>query len=137
MNEETQSAVIEDCIKVDKELSSYIEECQWMPENFTLEVSSPGLYRKIKTAQHYKLSIDKRIKVYNIPNLWLDKFKISEGDFKFKDYFGSQNRKYVKIRTYQVICAILNSLLFIGFFICFNQIIIMNYGSKYFSSRYR
>ena len=27
---------------------------------------------------------------YNIPNLWLDEYKLIEGDFKFKDYFVSQ-----------------------------------------------
>lgn len=36
---------------------------------------------------------------YNIPNLWLDQYKLSEGDFKFKDYFASQNREYIKIRN--------------------------------------
>lgn len=36
---------------------------------------------------------------YNIPNLWLDEYKLSEGDFKFKDYFASQGREYVKIRS--------------------------------------
>lgn len=34
---------------------------------------------------------------YNKPNLWLDEYKLQEGDFKFKDYFASQNRKYIKI----------------------------------------
>jgi len=34
---------------------------------------------------------------YNKPNLWLDEFKLDEGDFKFKDYFESQDRKYIKI----------------------------------------
>ena len=24
---------------------------------------------------------------YNIPNIWLDEYKLNEGDFKFKDYF--------------------------------------------------
>lgn len=34
---------------------------------------------------------------YNIPNLWLDEYELDEGDFKFRDYFQSQNRKYIKI----------------------------------------
>ena len=34
---------------------------------------------------------------YNIPNLWLDEYELEEGDFKFKDYFQSQSRDYVKI----------------------------------------
>jgi pyruvyltransferase len=36
---------------------------------------------------------------YNIPNLWLDEYKLMEGEFKFKDYFESQNRKYVKVTS--------------------------------------
>jgi pyruvyltransferase len=36
---------------------------------------------------------------YNKPNLWLDQYKLQEGDFKFKDYFGSQNRDYIKINN--------------------------------------
>lgn len=36
---------------------------------------------------------------YNIPNLWLDQYKLNEGDFKFKDYFISQKRNYVKIKN--------------------------------------
>jgi len=35
---------------------------------------------------------------YNIPNLWLNQYKLAEGDFKFKDYFMSQNRKYISIK---------------------------------------
>ena len=40
---------------------------------------------------------------YNIPNLWLDEYKLAEGDFKFKDYFASQNRNYVKINNLNII----------------------------------
>ena len=33
---------------------------------------------------------------YNIPNVWLDEYKLSEGDFKFKDYFASQKKRLCK-----------------------------------------
>ena len=36
---------------------------------------------------------------YDIPNVWLDEYKLQEGDFKFKDYFASQKRDYVKIEN--------------------------------------
>ena len=36
---------------------------------------------------------------YSIPNVWLDEFHLTEGDFKFKDYFLSQKREYIKINN--------------------------------------
>ena len=35
---------------------------------------------------------------YNIPNLWIDEYELEEGDFKFRDYFESQKRSYIKIK---------------------------------------
>ena len=35
---------------------------------------------------------------YNKPNIWLDEYKLDEGDLKFRDYFLSQSRDYVKIQ---------------------------------------
>jgi len=46
---------------------------------------------------------------YNKPNLWLDEYKLSEGDFKFKDYFASQKRDYIKIKS---LCEYDSSLLY-------------------------
>lgn len=34
---------------------------------------------------------------YNIPNIWLNEYPLNEGEFKFKDYFKSQNRELVSI----------------------------------------
>ena len=34
---------------------------------------------------------------YNKPNIWLNEFKLNEGEFKFKDYFLSQNRDFINI----------------------------------------
>jgi pyruvyltransferase len=48
---------------------------------------------------------------YNKPNLWLDGFKLEEGDFKFKDYFASQKRDYIKINK---LSEYKNELLYIG-----------------------
>ncbi len=57
MNPETKSAVIEDCIKVDRAFSPYCETEDWIPEDFVLEVSSPGVYRSLKTLRHFELSL--------------------------------------------------------------------------------
>jgi ribosome maturation factor RimP len=58
MNPETKSAVLDDCIKVDRAMSPYIENETWMPENLTLEVSSPGLFRHLNQVKHFQMSID-------------------------------------------------------------------------------
>jgi ribosome maturation factor RimP len=51
---ETGSAVIEDCIKVDKALTPFIDEEEWMPKELTLEVSSPGVYRNMTSVEHFE-----------------------------------------------------------------------------------
>lgn len=53
-NPTTKSAVLEDCIKVDRAFNPYMETENWIPDNFTLEVSSPGLYRVLTTVEHFK-----------------------------------------------------------------------------------
>ncbi len=60
MDKETQTAVIEDCIKVDRAMSPYFEE-EWVPNDVVLEVSSPGMYRSLKTLAHFELALNKRI----------------------------------------------------------------------------
>jgi len=54
MNPETKSAVLDDCVKVDRGFNPYLETETWIPENFTLEVSSPGVYRSLSTVEHFK-----------------------------------------------------------------------------------
>ena len=53
-NPKTKSAVLEDCVKVDRGFNPYMETETWIPDNFTLEVSSPGLYRVLTTVNHFK-----------------------------------------------------------------------------------
>jgi ribosome maturation factor RimP len=52
MDSETNSAVIEDCIAVDRAFTEPFEEKTWIPEDIVLEVSSPGVYREIKSEDH-------------------------------------------------------------------------------------
>ncbi len=53
MDPKTKSAVIEDCIKVDRAFTPYCETEEWIPSDFVLEVSSPGVYRALKTKKHF------------------------------------------------------------------------------------
>lgn len=54
MDSKTKTALIEDCVKVDRAFTPYIESETWMPENLTLEVSSPGLFRFLTSVEHFK-----------------------------------------------------------------------------------
>ena len=49
--------------------------------------------------KEYPIECFYHLYAYNIPNIWLDQYKLPEGDFKFKDYFLSQKREYVKINS--------------------------------------
>ena len=57
----TKSAVIEDCIKVDHALTEYIEDLDWMPAELTLEVSSPGMFREIKSRKHFEAALGENV----------------------------------------------------------------------------
>ncbi|MBG60232.1 MAG: hypothetical protein CME67_05995 [Halobacteriovoraceae bacterium] len=60
-DKETGSALIEDCVKVDRAFTDHVEAADWVPEDFVLEVSSPGVYRKLKTEEHFESAIDEII----------------------------------------------------------------------------
>lgn len=59
----TGSALIEDCVKVDKALDAPFESETWIPEDVVLEVSSPGVYRHLSTLEHFKMTIGEMIAV--------------------------------------------------------------------------
>jgi ribosome maturation factor RimP len=61
MNAETKSAVLDDCVKVDRAFNPYMESEDWIPENFTLEVSSPGLYRTLSSVEHFQAVVGEDI----------------------------------------------------------------------------
>ncbi len=49
----TGSATLDDCVVVDRALSDWFEEQEWIPEEIILEVSSPGIYRSLHTEQDF------------------------------------------------------------------------------------
>lgn len=61
MDPKTKTALIEDCVKVDRAFSPYIDGETWMPENLTLEVSSPGLFRYLTSVEHFRGVIGEEI----------------------------------------------------------------------------
>ncbi len=61
MDPKTGSAIIDDCAKIDHALTPYFESETWMPDDVTLEVSSPGLFRSLTSIEHFKLVVEKNI----------------------------------------------------------------------------
>lgn len=61
INPATKTALLDDCVNVDRAFNPYIETETWMPENLTLEVSSPGLYRHLSSIEHFKSVIGEDI----------------------------------------------------------------------------
>lgn len=81
-NGEVKGIDINDCIIVDKLLSPFIEEENWIPDNFVLEVSSPGIYREIRRADQLKFSLGELIKIKFNSNM-------EDKDFKNKLQIGT------------------------------------------------
>ena len=54
MDLNTGSALIDDCVKVDRAMTEHVETLDWMPAELVLEVSSPGLYRQLNTIAHFE-----------------------------------------------------------------------------------
>jgi ribosome maturation factor RimP len=53
----------EDCVRVSKRLLDLDEQSEIIPTNCTLEVSSPGINRKLRLPAHFKGAIGERVKV--------------------------------------------------------------------------
>jgi ribosome maturation factor RimP len=90
MDEKTKSAVIEDCIQVDRALTPYIDEENWIPEELVLEVSSPGINRSLKTMAHFEESLNEQVKVTTRADLPAEgNADITEKKLKNRKYQGN------------------------------------------------
>lgn len=54
---------LDECEAVSRELSKSLDKADPIPQNYYLEVSSPGVERKLKTEAHFKRYIGKKIDV--------------------------------------------------------------------------
>lgn len=58
---ETIGAELDDCVRVDRALSEPFEACEWIPEQLTLEVSSPGIYRSLRNLDHFEEALSETV----------------------------------------------------------------------------
>lgn len=54
---------IDDCVEASKAINVKLDLEDLIPHKYTLEVSSPGLTRKLKTLEDFKNSVGKRVKI--------------------------------------------------------------------------
>lgn len=62
MNPQTKSAVLDDCVTVDRAMTPHLEQ-DWVPQELTLEVSSPGVYRHLRTREHFQMALGERLQL--------------------------------------------------------------------------
>lgn len=62
-NEETQTATLDECAKVDHALTDVIDEADFIGDELVLEVSSPGVFRHLACSDHFSQSVGKRTSI--------------------------------------------------------------------------
>lgn len=58
-----QGIMIEDCLKVNSELNKYLDQEDPINGAYMLDVSSPGVIRKLKTKTHFERQLGKEIAI--------------------------------------------------------------------------
>jgi len=54
---------VDDCERVSKQVSAVLDATDPIPGHYTLEVSSPGIDRPLRTAAHFVAAVGKRVKL--------------------------------------------------------------------------
>lgn len=54
---------IDDCVLVSRALSELLDQEDFIPDSYVLEVSSPGLGRQLKREKHYEKSIGEEVEL--------------------------------------------------------------------------
>ncbi len=58
-----QGIQLEDCVRTDQMLQKLLDENDPIEEAYTLEVSSPGIFRVLKNPEHFRRFTGERIKI--------------------------------------------------------------------------
>jgi ribosome maturation factor RimP len=58
-----QDVDIDTCVVISREINEFLDNNEINEEEYLLEVSSPGIIRKLKTVDHYKKQIGNKIKL--------------------------------------------------------------------------
>lgn len=74
LNPQSDTASLDECVQMDRAMTDPLE-VEWVPENLTLEVSSPGLNRHLRTIEHFKWAQGREIVVIIPFKLTAERFK--------------------------------------------------------------
>ncbi len=58
-----QGIQLEDCVRIDQMLQKLFDDDDPIEEGYTLEVSSPGIFRVLKNPEHFRRFTGERIKI--------------------------------------------------------------------------
>ena len=58
-----QGIQLEDCVRIDQKLQKLLDENDPIEEAYTLEVSSPGIFRVLRNPEHFRRFSGERIKI--------------------------------------------------------------------------
>ena len=84
----------DDCKKVSEAISPLLDVYPPFENKYSLEVSSPGIERKLKTPNHFQLSLNERIKIVLLngekiigilKDATMDGFHIDSNYYQYKD----------------------------------------------------
>lgn len=73
-NPATKTASLDECVQVDRALTDPIDSESWMPEELTLEVSSPGLFRSLTALSHFEMTVGETVKLLMVKRLEGEKY---------------------------------------------------------------
>lgn len=89
-NQDTNTAILDECARVDRAFTPYAEALDWLPEKLMLEVSSPGIYRNLNTTEHFEKAVGEKVRFSLLKKL--DPAEFSELPKSLKG-----NRKFIAI----------------------------------------
>ena len=76
---------INDCETVNNAITDILDEKDYIKNAYMLEVSSPGIERRLRSTEHYKQNIDKTIEIHTFSNIENTKEKHISGILKQVD----------------------------------------------------
>ena len=63
VNPRTDTATIDDCVLINRSLGVAWEKEDWLPSSITLEISSPGIHRRLSRRCHFVKALGKDIAI--------------------------------------------------------------------------